>query len=185
MAESKSTAMNLSSHVPTSSSSAKSPVAFKSPGKLIATGKPESRMRRNSKSDAASSSQARLPDAYLGGLMDTATVKLVATKEESGDVDFSESETGSEEDVTGSLVAYKTATGKHHASSESDHPGSPKAERIEWSPNLHMYPATVHHMEAVLSIVRRISGREHDDPMDDLDVNMAIWGTFLTRIYDT
>ena len=43
--KSKSTAMNLSSHVPTSSSSAKSPIASKGPGILIATGKPESRMR--------------------------------------------------------------------------------------------------------------------------------------------
>ena len=32
-------------------------------------------------------------------------MKLVATKEESGDVDFSESETGSEEDVTGKPAA--------------------------------------------------------------------------------
>ena len=39
VAKSKSTAMNLSSHVPTTSSSAKSPIASKSPGKLIATGK--------------------------------------------------------------------------------------------------------------------------------------------------
>ena len=60
----------------------------------MATGKPESRMRKNSKSDAASSSQARLKDAYLGGLMDTVTGKPVATKEVSGDVDLSESETG-------------------------------------------------------------------------------------------
>ena len=67
VAKSKSTATNLSSHVPTSSSSAKSPIASKGPGILIATRKPESTMRRNSKSDAASSSQARLQDAYLGG----------------------------------------------------------------------------------------------------------------------
>ena len=111
VAKSKSTAINLSSHVPTSSSSTKSPIASKSPGILIATGKPESRMRRNSKSDAVSGSQVRLQDAYLGGLMDTATVNA-ATKEESGDVDLSESETWSlhEEEVTGRLVAYKTAT---------------------------------------------------------------------------
>ena len=82
VAKSKSTAMNLSSHVPTSSSSAKSPIASKSPEILIASGKPGSRMRRNSKSDAASSSQARLQDACLGGLMATATGKLVATKDE-------------------------------------------------------------------------------------------------------
>ena len=75
VATSKSTAVNLSLHVSASSSSAKSPIASKSPGILIATRKPESRMRRNSKSDAASSSQARLQDAYLGWLMDTATGK--------------------------------------------------------------------------------------------------------------
>ena len=80
VAKSKSTAMNLSSHVPTSSSSAKSLIASKSLGTLIPTGKPESRMKRNSKSDAASSSQAKLKDAYLSGLMDTATEKPVATK---------------------------------------------------------------------------------------------------------
>ena len=138
MAKSKSTAINLSSHVPTSSSSAKSPIASKSPGILIASGKLESRMRRNLKSDAASSSQARLEDAYLGRLMDTATGKLVATKVESGDVDLSESENGSEEDVTGKPVAYKTATGKPYASSKSDCQGVPKAERTEPSHNLHV-----------------------------------------------
>ena len=45
-------------------------------------------MRINSKSDAASSSQGRLQDAYLGGLMDTATGKPFATEEESGKVDL-------------------------------------------------------------------------------------------------
>ena len=68
-------------------------------------------MRRNSKFDAASSSQVRLQEAYLGGFMNTATGKLVATKEESRDVDLSESETGSEEDVTRTPVACKTETG--------------------------------------------------------------------------
>ena len=72
-------------------------------------------MRRNSKSDAASNSQARLQDAYLGGLLDTATGKLVATKEASGDVDLSESETESEEEVTGRPVACKTATKNQNA----------------------------------------------------------------------
>ena len=42
-----------------------------------------------------------------------------------------------------------------------------------------MSPATFHHTEAVFSIVRWVYGRDHDDPMDDLDVNMAIWGIFL------
>ena len=42
-----------------------------------------------------------------------------------------------------------------------------------------MSPAAIHHTEAVFSIVREIYGREHDDLMDDLDVNMAIWGIFM------
>ena len=78
--------------------------------------------------------------------------------------------------MTGRPVAYKTATGKPNASSKSDHSENPKAERIEWPHNLHMSPATVHRTEAVFSIVRKIYEREPDDPMDDLDVNMAIWG---------
>ena len=52
--------------------------------------------------------------------MDTATEKPVATKKES-DVDLSESETWSlHEEVTGRPVAYKTATVKSFASSESE-----------------------------------------------------------------
>ena len=51
------------------------------PGMLIATGKPESRVARNSKSDAASSSQVKLQDAYLGGLTEKVAGKLVATYE--------------------------------------------------------------------------------------------------------
>ena len=86
---------------------------------------------------------------------------------------------GSEEDVTGRLVACKTTTAKHNASSESDCGGSPKAEKTEWSHSLHVSPATIHHLEAVFAIVRGIYGREHDDPMDDLDVNVAIWGIIL------
>ena len=66
VAKSKSSVTNWSSHVPTSSSSAKSPIASQSPGILGATGKPISRMRGNSESDAVSSSHARLKDAYFG-----------------------------------------------------------------------------------------------------------------------
>ena len=112
VAESNSTAKNLSSHVPTSFSSAKSPIASKRPGILIATWKRERRMRSNSTSDAVPCSQVRVQDAYIGGLMDTATEKLGAAHEETGDVDLSEPETGSEEVVTGKPVAYKTAAGK-------------------------------------------------------------------------
>ena len=93
-------------------------------------------MRGNSQSEAASSSQVRLQHAYLGGSMDTATGKLVATKDESGDVDLSYSETWCfHEEVTERRVAYETATGKPYASCKSDCQGGPKAERTEWSHN--------------------------------------------------
>ena len=103
----------------------------------------------------------------------------LSLQEKSWDVDMSESEIRSEEDVTGKPVASSTPMGKTYASSKSDYQGSPKAEGTEWSHNLHMSPATVHHMEVVFSMVRVIYGREHDDPMNDLDVNMAVWGIFL------
>ena len=167
VAKSKSTATNLSSHVPTSSSTAKSLIASTGPGIPTATGKPVSRMRGNSESAAASSSQVKLQDAHLGGLMEKAMEKPVATKEESGTMDLSESETRSEEDVTWTLVACKTATGEPSASSRSDCQGSPKAEKTEWSHNQRVSPATVHHVEAVFLIVRGIYGREHDDHTDD------------------
>ena len=91
---------------------------------------------------------------------------------------LSGSETESEEDVTGKPVAYKTAAGTPYEPSESACQGRPKAEKIEWSHNLQVSPATIHHTEAVFSIVRRIYGREHDDPMNNSDVNMA----FLVHI---
>ena len=79
------------------------------------------------------------------------------------------------EDGTGRPVAYKTAKGQPHASSTPDCQGSPKAEKTEWSRNLHVSPATVQYF----SIVRGIYRREHDDPMNDLDETMAIWSIFL------
>ena len=79
VATSKPMGMNLSSIVSASSSSAKDPIASKSPGILRVSGKPDARERRNSKPDPASSSQGRLKDAYLGGLMDRVAVKLAAT----------------------------------------------------------------------------------------------------------
>ena len=70
VAKAKPTAMNMTPTVSTSSSSVNHPIALKSPEILKAsTGKPDARARSNSKPDAASSSQGRLKDAYIGGLM--------------------------------------------------------------------------------------------------------------------
>ena len=67
VSKSRPAALNLSSFLATSSSTALSPIASKSPGMLIASGKSDSRMSIGSSSfDAASTSQVRLKDAYLG-----------------------------------------------------------------------------------------------------------------------
>ena len=79
-------------------------------------------------------------------------------------------------------IICKRATGKPNASSKSDCQGGPKAERKKWSHNLHVSPATVHNTEAVFSIVKWMYGREHDDLMDHLDVNMAFCCIFLNAI---
>ena len=106
--------MNLSSHITAISSSAKSPIASqKVLGYSYLLGNSARKMRINSKSDAASSSEARLQDAYLGGLMEKATVNSVATKAESRDVDPSESQSGSEEDKTGRPIVISNGYGKN------------------------------------------------------------------------
>ena len=69
--------------------------------------------------------------------VDGATEKPVASEEEPEDVHLSESETESEDDVTGKPVACETAVRKPCASSKSDCQG-PKVEKIEWSHNLHV-----------------------------------------------
>ena len=72
------TAMNLSSTIPASSSSAKNLITSSDPGKHSAAGKPASRTRRNSKPDEAPSSQVKLKDENLGGLMDDSAGKQVS-----------------------------------------------------------------------------------------------------------
>ena len=71
VSKSRPAAMNLSSFIATSSSTASSPIASESLGMPIASGKPDSRISTDPNSfDAAPTSQMRLKDAYLGGLME-------------------------------------------------------------------------------------------------------------------
>ena len=139
-----------------SSSSSKDPIASKSPVKLMASGKPESRVRRNSKPDAASSSQVKLQDAYLGGLMEKIAEKPVATDANQVLWEFSESESWSnhESEVTEKLDTHEAATGKPVASSNSGNSGNPQVESRNWPHNFHMSPAVVPRMDTVFSILR-------------------------------
>ena len=122
VAKSRPTAMNLS---PASSSSAKGSIASKGLGKLIASRRPESRVRRTSELDALSSSQGGLQDAYLGGLMDEVAVQPVATDESQVLWEFYESESWSNHgnEVMEKLLAHKKATGRLVASSTSGNSG--------------------------------------------------------------
>ena len=63
---------------------------------------------------------------------------------------FPNLKTGSEEDGTRRLVALKKAIGKPCASRKSDCQGGPKAERTEWSRNLHVSPANPPHGSSIL-----------------------------------
>ena len=121
----------------------------------------ESRMRRNSKSDAASSSQARLQeDAHLGGLMEQ--------KRSQGMWTFPNLKLGDRmpiEQLRGNpLQQVNQTTGKSK---------SWKNSTVTQSARLSSHS---YHTDAVFSITRKIYGREHDDPMDDLDVNMFYVG---------
>ena len=68
VSKSRPAAMNISSFIAPSSSTASSPSASQSPGMPIALGKPDSRMSIEPSSfDAASTSQVRIKDASLAG----------------------------------------------------------------------------------------------------------------------
>ena len=87
--------MNVSSYlIATSSSAASSPNASKSPWMSGVSGKPGSRMNLEASSfDAASASQVRLKDAYLGELKEEQQGNLTHEKEQiSKETDDPESE---------------------------------------------------------------------------------------------
>ena len=48
-----------------------------------------------------------------------------------------------------------------------------------------MSPNTSDYMEAVYDTVRKINGIPSDDPMEDLDVNVAIRGVFMNATLKT
>ena len=111
----------------------------------------------------------------------TAGKKPVATEENQGLWEFSESESWGvhENEVTGKLVAYRNCAGKPVASSISENSGNPKAERRKWPHNFYMSSEVVCYMDKVHSIVRKTYDRGPTDEMDDLDVNAAIWSMFV------
>ena len=145
VSKSRPAAMNLSSFIATSSSTASSPIASKSPGMPIGSGKPDSRMSSNS-FDAASTSQVRLKDAYLGGFMEKQRGKSSHQEEEedSGDSDNPEAETWY---YKGELVAKNSEAWVQpfaHGASSSVDKESQKDTEATWNHYFQISPNTSH-----------------------------------------
>ena len=162
----------------------KSDYILRSGWKLVAAGKPASRTRRNSRPDEAPSSQVKLKDVHLVGLMDDSAGTPVATEENQVLWEFSASESLRihEDEVTGEPVAYKKSAEKPAASSISENSGDPKAERKKWPHNFYISSKVVLYMDNAHSIVRKTYDRGPTDEMEDLNVNAAIWWMFMNTI---
>ena len=167
------------SHVPTSSSSAKSLISSKSPGDNHSYGetwKQDEKKFEIGRSVEFSSATGRCIPWRVDGHSHGETCRYQRGVRECGPFRIWNWQ---EKMWQRNQLLTKQLRKKPYASSKSDCQGGPKAEKIEWSHNLHVSPATIHHTEAVFSTVRGSTDEEHDDLMNDLDVNMAIWCTFL------
>ena len=97
-------------------------------------------------------------------------------------MDLSEFETWSlyEEEVTGRPVAFESGKGNPmHPVNQTTGEVQKLKEENGHTTYTCLQPQFIHHMEAVFSIVSNIHGREHADPLDDVDINMPIRGIFL------
>ena len=160
--------------IATSSSAASSPIASKSPGMPILSGKPDSKMSvKPSSFDTASASQVRLKDAYLGGLME----------EQRGDPSHQEEEDSEDSDNPAAGIWYyeeepvaqnNKAWGKPPLHTEPILQLTWKVKRI-LKRHGYISPDTSHHMETVFSMVSKIYGKQPGDPMEYLNVNLAFW----------
>ena len=148
------------------------PIASKSLGILTATGKPESRMRRTSKSDAALTSEVRLKDAYLGGLIEKQRGNPSHQEEEdSEDSDNPDAEIWyyKEKQVTEEpVVQNRKAWGQPlaHGASSSVEKESQKDTEATWKHCLQISPHTSHFSQAVFSMIRELYGRQPGDSME-------------------
>ena len=126
--------------------------------------------------DAASTSQVRLKDAYLGGLMEGQR-RDPSHQEEENSEDSDNPEAGTWYYKEESVAQNNKTWGKPlaHGASSSVHQESRKNTEATWDHYIHISPDTSHHMEAFFSMIRKIYGKQPDDPVEDLNVNLAIW----------
>ena len=151
-----------------SSSAASSPIASESPGVPIASEKPDSRMNIEPSSfDAASTCQVRLNDAHLGGFVEEQRRNTSHQEEE----EDSEESDNLEDEVwikKGEPVVRNHKTQEKplaHGVSSSVDKESQKNTEATLDHHIHISPDTSPYMEAVFSMVRKINGKQPDDPM--------------------
>ena len=151
----------------------------------IASVKPDGRMSIGPSSfDAVPTSQERLKDAYFGVLMEKQRRDPSHQEEEEEEEDSEDSDNPAagtwyykEEPVAQNDKAWEKPFA-HEASSSVDQE-SQKNTEATWDHYLHISPETSHFLGAVFFMVRKIYGKPLGDPMEDLNVNLAIWRMFM------
>ena len=128
--------------------------------------------------DAASTSQVRLKDAYL-------------VEKQRGDPSHREQENSEDSDNAAAETWYykeepvaqnSKAWGKplaHGARSSVDQESQQNTEAT-WD---HYLAGHTAQMEAVFSMVTKIYGKPPGDPMEDLNVNLAVWRMFMNTTF--
>ena len=136
----------------------------------IASEKPDSWMSSNS-FDTASTSQVRLKDAYLGGLME----------EHRRDPSHQEEEEDSDNPEAQNSKAWWELLA--HGASSSVNKESQKDTDATWRHYLQVSPHTSQYTEDVFSMFRCIYGKQPDDLIKYLSVNLAIWWMFMNTTF--
>ena len=112
----------------------------------------------------APSSQVKLKEVYLGGLMGESAGKPVATEENQEVWEFSESDSWSihEDEVTGKLAAYTKGAVKPAAFCISENLGNPQAERRKWPHNFfHILGSRVLYGQSLFDCEKDLRSRTH------------------------
>ena len=138
---------------------------------LIASEKPDSRMSVDPNSfDAASTSQVRLKDAYLGGLMKEQRRDPSHQEEEEDSEDSDNPEAGTWYNKEEPIALDSEACGQPlaHGASSSVDKESQKDTEATWRQNIQISQHTSHFTEAVFSMVSEICGRQFGDLMKGL-----------------
>ena len=175
VAKSSPTAINLTSSVPTCSSSVNSPNASKSPGysKLQVDRLDYQGGLMQAPIKIPIPTQRRVPRMAMGCSTVHQHRKLVATDKDQKSLNRQENLTSAQ----GHLWQTEHQGCSRNPEVSEDSEGSELESRI-WPHHFRTSPNNVDHMEKVFLMIRKTYVRKPTDDLTDLDVNTAIWGIF-------